>query len=236
MRTIRRYFVGFTLATMIALAGASATAQESRTNPRIVGGTRADSDSNPFQVALLDKYRAGGNYYKFFCGGTLYKQIYVVTAAHCSEFLTPERVWVLTNTRKLDGSGVRRSVVKITIHPDWNRNSMVNDVAVWKLASPGPYFPVLLADHDPPSGPSSSPQAGAPPDMGHALTPRRCKKSQFPAHPGANARVTTKVPGTASRTPCCAPATTRVVKTPAKAIRVDRLRATARAPRSTSMC
>lgn len=119
--------------------------------PRIINGTKADPDDNPFQVALLQK-RFSDNYYDQFCGGTLYKRIYVITAAHCSDFVTPRMVDVLTNTRKLDGSGVRHHVVKVTVHPDWNPNTKANDVAVWKLATPGPDIPVVLADRDPPVG------------------------------------------------------------------------------------
>ena len=35
----------------------------------------------------------------------------------------------------LDGTGVRRNVTRITIHPNWNAGTFDNDVAVWELAT-----------------------------------------------------------------------------------------------------
>jgi trypsin len=49
---------------------------------------------------------------------------------------------VLTGTRRLDGSGVRRDVTRITIHSSWNANTFDNDVAVWELASNATGIPV----------------------------------------------------------------------------------------------
>ena len=103
-------------------------------DPRIVGGTIAASQDNPFQVALLYK-SISDNFKAQFCGGTLIKSNIIVTAAHCSDFVTPHQVQVLTGTRKLDGSGTRRNVSKIAVHPDWNSLTFENDVAVWTLSS-----------------------------------------------------------------------------------------------------
>jgi len=58
-----------------------------------------------------------------------------VTAAHCSDFVTASQVQVLTGTRKLDGSGARRNVSSIVIHPNWNDTTFDSDVAVWILTS-----------------------------------------------------------------------------------------------------
>ena len=69
-----------------------------------------------------------------FCGGTLVKSNFVVTAAHCSDFFTADQVQVLTGTRRLDGTGERRDVVRIAVHPEWNSTTLDNDVAVWELS------------------------------------------------------------------------------------------------------
>lgn len=103
--------------------------------PQIVGGSTAGPSDNPFQVALLNK-RVANNASAQFCGGTLYKDRFVVTAAHCSDFTTARRVQVLTGTRRLDGSGVRRDVRRISIHPNWNSRTFDSDVAVWELSTP----------------------------------------------------------------------------------------------------
>jgi trypsin len=123
-------------------------------SPLIVGGTVAGSADNPFQVALLTKSIAN-NFNAQFCGGTLYKANYVITAAHCSDFVTAGQVQVLTGTRRLDGTGVRRNVTRISIHPSWNPNTFDSDVAVWQLSSSATGIPLAsLATADPAVGTS----------------------------------------------------------------------------------
>ena len=103
-------------------------------SPRIVGGSVAGASDNPFQVALLTK-SVTNNFDAQFCGGTLVKANMVVTAAHCSDFVTAGQVQVLTGTRNLDGTGTRRNVTRITIHPSWNPGTFNADVAVWQLST-----------------------------------------------------------------------------------------------------
>lgn len=105
--------------------------------PRIVGGTLAAAKLHPFQVGLVNK-QWSTNFEAQYCGGTLIDQLHVVTAAHCSDFITPGDVAVLVGVRNLSTtSGESRvDVVSITIHPDWNPETFDNDVAVWTLASP----------------------------------------------------------------------------------------------------
>ena len=120
--------------------------------PKIVGGTVAGPSDNPFQVALLTKSQPD-NFNAQFCGGTLVKANVVVTAAHCSDFITAGQVQVLTGTLNLDGTGTRRDVVSIAIHPSWNARTFDYDVAVWTLASSTSGIPFAsLASADPPVG------------------------------------------------------------------------------------
>ena len=102
--------------------------------PRIVGGSDASASDNPFQVALLNR-NISNNFNAQFCGGALVSANFIVTAAHCSDFVTAGNVQVLTGARRLDGTGVRRDVVRITIHPNWSAKTFDHDVAVWQLAT-----------------------------------------------------------------------------------------------------
>jgi hypothetical protein len=102
--------------------------------PKIVGGVDATPTDNPFQVALLTKSIAN-NQDAQYCGGSLVASNFVVTAAHCSDFVTASNVQVLTGTQDLDGTGDRRDVVSITIHAAWNPSTMDSDVAVWELST-----------------------------------------------------------------------------------------------------
>jgi len=139
---------------MVAMPDLTAAEIEEMLQPQIVGGTVAGAADNPFQVALLTKSIAN-NFDAQFCGGTLYKANYVVTAAHCSDFITASQVQVLTGTRNLDGTGVRRNVLSITIHPGWNSGTFNNDVAVWKLSTSATGIPLAsLATIDPAVGTS----------------------------------------------------------------------------------
>jgi secreted trypsin-like serine protease len=105
-------------------------------------------------VGILNKSIAR-NQSALFCGGTLVKPNYIVTAAHCSEYISPWQVQVLTGTHRLDGTGVRRNVEKIYIHPNYNPliRDLDYDVAVWKLASSAYGIPLAsIAQDDVPVG------------------------------------------------------------------------------------
>ena len=119
---------------MDVLGSRTPKAEDGTYRQRIVGGTVASAEDNPFQVALVAKF-IPDDYRAHICGGTLIKNDVIVTAAHCSDFVTSSQVQVLTATRKLDGTGIRREVSKIAVHPDWNRNTYEKDVAVWLLSS-----------------------------------------------------------------------------------------------------
>jgi secreted trypsin-like serine protease len=114
--------------------GAERAAAIRAATPRIVGGTRAQKNANPFQVGLLFKMQPD-NFFAQYCGGSLYKPNVVVTAAHCSDFVAAGDVQVLTGTRKLDGSGTRRNVLEIIVHPDFDPVTLDSDIAVWILES-----------------------------------------------------------------------------------------------------
>ena len=127
---------------------------ESTIDGRIVGGSVAPNATHRFQVGLLTKSEPD-NFNAQFCGGTLVKANFIVTAAHCSDTVTASQVQVLTGTQDLNGTGVRRNVVAIHIHPGWNPSTFDNDVAVWQLATSTSGIPfATLASADPPAGTS----------------------------------------------------------------------------------
>jgi secreted trypsin-like serine protease len=122
---------------MARLIGSDLTTDPAtRTDSRIVGGTVAPPQLHPFQIALLQK-NVASDYQAAFCGGTLVADQYIITAAHCSEFLTKD-VAVLVGKRNLTGKGNanRVNVSEIYIHPKYQSTSKDYDVAVWKLAKP----------------------------------------------------------------------------------------------------
>ncbi len=154
---MREYVRLRTLGQNLKFANEPMTAyeQEQLITPKIVGGTVAGPNDNPFQVALLTKSNPD-NFNAQFCGGTLVSPNMVVTAAHCSDFVTAGQVQVLTGTRLLDGSGVRRDVTRISIHPSWNDRTFDYDVAVWELSTSAfGNATATLASATPPAGTSA---------------------------------------------------------------------------------
>jgi secreted trypsin-like serine protease len=147
-----RDYVRERVAEVTLRASRSTPAAASAIDPRIVGGVPASPDSNPFQVGLLIKVRTD-DFLAQYCAGTLVKKRFVVTAAHCSDFVLESEVQVLAHTQWLDGSGDRHDVKRITIHPAWNPETFDNDIAVWELATPVlDIRPARIGRLDPPAG------------------------------------------------------------------------------------
>ena len=107
-------------------------------DPRINGGQPADLGEYPFMVALLFEPRAGSDFDKQYCGASLIAPRWVLTAAHCLDFLAgPEEVSVAVNRTHLNSTeGVRIGVREIFIHPDWDPNAFSPDVGLLQLARP----------------------------------------------------------------------------------------------------
>ncbi|KAG8548833.1 hypothetical protein GDO81_023860 [Engystomops pustulosus] len=97
---------------------------------RIVNGEEAVPGSWPWQVSLQDT--TGWHY----CGGSLISRDWVVTAAHCSVALT-DRVVLGEHDRSSSAEPIQNlAVAKVFTHPNWNPNTINNDVSLIKLATP----------------------------------------------------------------------------------------------------
>ncbi|XP_059060060.1 trypsin-3-like [Achroia grisella] len=95
---------------------------------KIVGGVETDIEKRPYQVALiLDN--------KYFCGGFIISENYVLTAAHCAEGIAPENV-----TMRIGSSWRRNGTIvpisEVWTHPEYGQPTFDKDVAVLKTASP----------------------------------------------------------------------------------------------------
>ncbi len=127
---------------VFATAGVLAGSGEKKPEPRIVGGQEAVPGEWPWQVALI---RAGADPYNGqFCGGSLIRPDWVVTAAHCVEYEVASDLEILAgihNLRFPDADYQRRSVAEISIHPDWDTFTADNDIALLRLDSPVTFRP-----------------------------------------------------------------------------------------------
>ena len=92
------------------------------------GGREAVKGRWPWQVAILNKYR------EVFCGGTLVAPGWVLTAAHCVR----KHLFVRLGEHDLvenEGTELEYAVKTAVLHPDYNPDTVDNDVALLKIPS-----------------------------------------------------------------------------------------------------
>ncbi|CAG4964493.1 unnamed protein product [Colias eurytheme] len=116
-----------------------------RRGARVVGGGAVTPGEFPWLAALM---RDG----KQICGATVVARDHLITATHCIFEVEASRLSVLVgeydvNNSRSDGFPVSQ----VLQHPDFNRYTYDNDIAVLRLAEPLPdslYRPACLPDED----------------------------------------------------------------------------------------
>jgi secreted trypsin-like serine protease len=142
-------FVAFAFSLLGTPAASPVVAQEPTPTDdggvtgQIVGGAPSDPGEWPWQVALIGGSYVGTNYWSSqFCGGSLVSSQWVLTAAHCvynnGSVISPSAVDVVAGVYDLTNSSgsQRRDVIQIEVHDSYNDASLVNDIALLKLATP----------------------------------------------------------------------------------------------------
>jgi secreted trypsin-like serine protease len=104
---------------------------------QIIGGVSALQGELPWQVslgvALIPDPR-----WAHFCGGVLYRDSWVITAAHCVSGVQPIGVKVAAGILQLDQGIPRYSVDQIVVKPGYTKGDFNNDVALLHLSVPLP--------------------------------------------------------------------------------------------------
>ncbi|GIC76277.1 trypsin-like serine protease [Moritella sp. F3] len=114
---------------------------------RIISGTKSDSDSWPFMVALVSKNR--DVYNGQFCGASFIGERYILTAAHCvegKEGQDLDAVIGISDLVQVDAVQHRYSVKEVYVHEGYVDVSTGNDIAILELENDVNYTAVNLAD------------------------------------------------------------------------------------------
>ena len=128
--------------------------------PRVINGEDIAISDTPYQVALVFSNSSKNLYEGFYCGGSIIGSNWILTAAHCVDFLTAKDLLVVSGIQTLPEGpapkGTTASVVKsIIIHPLWE-DFRLHDVALLELSKPLKFGanvqPINLADSIPTTG------------------------------------------------------------------------------------
>ncbi|KAJ2747208.1 hypothetical protein GGI20_000729 [Coemansia sp. BCRC 34301] len=99
--------------------------------PRILGGSETKKSDYPFIVYLYNGRE------KTFCGGSIISDTWILTAAHCIKTASANdvTVYIGESTYNIDPAKGAK-VAEVHSHPQYNDQTMVNDISLLKLASP----------------------------------------------------------------------------------------------------
>jgi len=102
---------------------------------KIVGGVDTSVGMLPWQVGLLFSNKNNANQG---CGGTLVSDLYVLTAAHCTDGAGPNDITVNIGDTILgtpfEAHSMKFSIESIIQHPNYNGWTLENDISILKLA------------------------------------------------------------------------------------------------------
>lgn len=109
---------------------------EGRLEEKVINGVPARPGEIPWQVSLGVSWIAAP-YESHFCGGIIYNELWILTAAHCVRGLSPEHVVVTYASTDLDGPVTRANIASIVQHPGYVKQpNHPNDIALLKLRKP----------------------------------------------------------------------------------------------------
>jgi secreted trypsin-like serine protease len=145
---VRSLLVGFAavaatvISSMSVAHAAPAGSADGPVTPFIVGGGNA-TETYSFMASLQT---TSGSH---FCGGSLIKADWVVTAAHCVVGDSPGSIRVRVGTTDRTAGGTLAGVSRIIIHPSYRST---NDIALLQLSTAVPQAPVKISAASGPVG------------------------------------------------------------------------------------
>ncbi len=108
-----------------------------KTQAKIVGGAPAPDGAYPWIVSLGVSWIANP-YYAHFCGGTVFSEKWIVTAAHCVVDNIPSDIVITAGTNVLEPGSIRRNVNRIIVKAGYTGATRGKDIALLELLDPLP--------------------------------------------------------------------------------------------------
>lgn len=104
--------------------------------PRIINGTPINIEDAPWQVAILNDSAPH-------CGGSIYSEDIIITAAHCVVGIAEEHLTVRAGSAQQLSGGQLEQVAAIVSHSAYDPKTTENDIAVVRLAHPLEFGPLV---------------------------------------------------------------------------------------------
>jgi secreted trypsin-like serine protease len=103
---------------------------------KVIGGVDAADGSYPWQVSLQTSWIKAETGMAHFCGGSVYNERWIVTAAHCVKGLPKGDFEIFAGASSFSGNVHRIRVAEIRVHPRYTSVHGGYDIALVRLSEP----------------------------------------------------------------------------------------------------